>query len=64
MASKWETSPRMRKIFMVPGGLSWGEGSRSLSAGKEGKGVKFFSTEPQLHQQSPSVLGSSTFFFP
>lgn len=45
MASKWETSPRMRKMFMVPRGLFWGEGSVSLSAGKEGKGVKVFSTE-------------------
>lgn len=61
IASKWETSPRMRKMFMVPGGLLWLEGSGDLSAGREGKGRKFFSSDPRLNERSPSAQLS---FFP
>lgn len=43
MASKWEMSPRMRKTFMVPGGLLRGEGRGALSAGGEGEGRESFS---------------------
>lgn len=55
MASKWETSPRMRKMFMVLRGLLWGGGTGALSAGREGEGGKFFSTEPRLNERSPSA---------
>lgn len=55
MASKWETSPRMRKMFMVPGKLLWGEGTGALSAGRDGEGGEFFSAEPRLNERSPSV---------
>lgn len=47
MASKWETSPRMRKTFMVPGGLVWGEGSGVLSAGRESENREVFLPEPR-----------------
>lgn len=61
MASKWETSPRMRKMFMVPGKLLWGEGTGALSAGRDDEGGEFFSAEPRLNERSPSVQLS---FFP
>ena len=60
MASKWETSPRMRKTFMVPGGLLWDEGSGTLSVGREDEGREFFPPEPQPSEHSP--LAQLSFF--
>lgn len=61
MANKWETSPRMRKMFMVPGDSSGVEGVGLFLQGREGEGRKLFSAEPRLNERFPSAQLS---FFP
>lgn len=60
MASKWETSPRMRKMFMAPGGLLWGKGRGTLSAGGEGEGREFF---PLRASTERTLSSGPTFLF-
>lgn len=62
MASKWETSPRMRKTFMALVGLLRGEGSGALSAGGEGEGREFF--PPQASTERTLSSGSTFLFSP
>lgn len=61
MASKWEMSPRMRKMFMALGELLWGKGTEVLSAGGESAGRECFTADPRPSGHSPPARLS---FFP